>query len=191
MQDQILAQFKVIKIIFKLVPYPIFFRARVAYLVPTDTISRRHSQTRLFWWQDILLNKAVGWCEGSAGPCASLIGVLYLQWHVRGCSARKGYLSQAPGIWNGRGITIWSIHFKGWFRLTVVKCSYYIIVSVTFPDSLSQHSKNTWQSNTRLGTNTGHSPHPHPQTARLRHKLIRSNVYIVFVLWKLRLKTEY
>ena len=35
-----------------------------------------------------------------------------------------------------------------WLKLTVIECPYYIAVSVTFSDSLSQHSKNTWQSNT-------------------------------------------
>ena len=43
-----ISSFQMSKIIPILVPYPIFFSARVAFLVPADTIFRHHSQTRLF-----------------------------------------------------------------------------------------------------------------------------------------------
>ena len=35
-----------------------------------------------------------------------------LQWPLLGCSARKGYLFQGPGIWKGKDFTSWSI-WKG------------------------------------------------------------------------------
>ena len=52
------------KIISILAPYPIFFSARVAYLVPADTISRNHSQTQIVFDGKILFS--IKWLVNAA-----------------------------------------------------------------------------------------------------------------------------